>query len=284
MDFIRTIFTISRPRFWPYLAGPWAIGWLVSSQFFSDMLHPFFWVGLVFFLWPANFFVYGINDWADQDTDIFNTKKQGYEKLYNHEYHRVIMILMAFFSILGLYGAWFMSDWQGVALYIFWWVLCFGYSVSPLRFKARPFLDSWSNILYIMPGVMAYVFQSGWSTLSWVLVAAAAFWSMGMHLFSALPDIEADTRANLKTTAVFLGFKSATLLTGLYYALSSMLIGIYGSVWLGVVFTLYVFIVVYAYLRTNSDTVIRLYKMFPVVNFVMGSILFWSTFYLKFFV
>ena len=53
--------------------------------------------------------------------------------------------------------------------------------------------------------------------LYWSLVISAWAWTMGTHLFSALPDIDVDRSAQVKTTAVWLGHKYATLLTPFYF-------------------------------------------------------------------
>ena len=76
------IISISRPRFWSYLAGRWAVGMVSAANSIYDFQNILFWLGLLFFLWPANFLLYGINDYTDRDTDKFNPKKKDYEKLY----------------------------------------------------------------------------------------------------------------------------------------------------------------------------------------------------------
>lgn len=282
MNFLSTLLTIARPRFWPYLAGPWVIGWLASSAVVTDLLSPVFWGGLLFFLWPANFFVYGINDWSDQDTDIFNAKKKGYETAYQSQYHMWVMGLIATVSLVGAVGSFLIESWQGLFLYLGWWFLCCGYSVPPFRFKARPFLDSWSNVLYVFPGVMAYFFQAGFDSVAWVLVLAASCWAMGMHLFSALPDITADAKAKVITTAVYVGFKAATVLTGIYFLLAGVLVALYWNMYLGSIATiLYVGIVIYTYVFAQSQHVFRVYKIFPLINTTMGFVLFWTIFYLQ---
>ena len=67
------------------------------------------------------------------------------------------------------------------------------YSLPPIRAKAVPFFDGITNILYVLPGIMAYLVLH--SDLSRPLVIAAWAWVMAMHAYSAIPDIEADTKA-----------------------------------------------------------------------------------------
>jgi len=73
-----------------------------------------------------------------------------------------------------------------------------------VRFKTTPFLDSVSNGLYILPGAAAYAAVSG-THPPIAALAGAWLWAMGMHTFSAIPDIEPDRAAGIRTTATLLG-------------------------------------------------------------------------------
>ena len=102
MKHLEWILSISRPRFWTYLAGPWAVGMVTASSSLNDFTNAFFWIGLLFFLWPANFFLYGVNDYADGDTDKFNPKKQHYENLYQTNQNSILWSLMGVLAILSM--------------------------------------------------------------------------------------------------------------------------------------------------------------------------------------
>jgi 4-hydroxybenzoate polyprenyltransferase len=73
-----------------------------------------------------------------------------------------------------------------------------------LRFKAKPFIDFSSNILYALPGIFGYYQISG-DLPPFLIFFALFLWTGAMHLFSAIPDIESDKQANVITTAVFIG-------------------------------------------------------------------------------
>jgi 4-hydroxybenzoate polyprenyltransferase len=104
---------------------------------------------------------------------------------------------------------------------------------------------------------------------------AAWVWAMGMHLFSALPDIKSDRSAKVKTTAVWLGFKKATLLTMAYYSTAAILCGLYGNIWLGVLaFLCYGMPTTYIYFTKSTESVFLLYKKFPFINLFFGATLF----------
>ena len=78
----KTLLSISRPRFWHYLIGPRLIGYTASLSHLGDFgQQRWFWVFLVYFSFPANLLVYGVNDISDGDTDQHNPKKKGYESM-----------------------------------------------------------------------------------------------------------------------------------------------------------------------------------------------------------
>ena len=75
IDLIR----ISRPKFWLYLAGTYFVGLVFAIENPIQLLTPFFILNFLFFLIPANFLLYGINDYFDFDTDQYNDKKDSHE-------------------------------------------------------------------------------------------------------------------------------------------------------------------------------------------------------------
>jgi 4-hydroxybenzoate polyprenyltransferase len=83
--------------------------------------------------------------------------------------------------------------------------------MKPFRLKSIPFLDSLSNILYVIPAFSYYIAVTGQQIDSWIILGALA-WNAGMHLYSAIPDIEPDKQTKINTTAVFLGEKKSLYL------------------------------------------------------------------------
>lgn len=97
------------------------------------------------------------------------------------------------------------------------------YSASPLRFKARPFVDSFTNGLTYGPLVMALVFESLRLPIERALLYSFPFFiflSAG-HMLLAVPTIEKDLSLGARTSAAFLGEKRAIKVGMLLFALSS---------------------------------------------------------------
>ena len=66
-------------------------------------------------------------------------------------------------------------------------------------------------MLYVMPGILAYYMASGGLPSLW-LVVAGFLHIAAMHLFSAIPDMDCDSKAGITTTAVLLGERPSLLL------------------------------------------------------------------------
>jgi len=247
----------SRPRFWMYTFGPY----ILASLFVQP---NWYWlVCLLYFVYPANVLIYGVNDLADRDTDKHNPKKDGYETRLTDTTKTWVKVSIAL--ILGLILLALADHPLFFALFL---LLGIGYSVPPLRFKAVPFIDSLSNILYAMPGFFAYHNFTGQLPNLWI-VLAAMFWCAGMHLYSALPDIASDKKANVKTTGVLLGTHAYTM-TSVYWLLALVSLSMVAP------WTAWLPLVVYVMIPFAPIDTFKMYKLFPYVNTWYGAILFFS--------
>jgi len=196
------LFWLSRPRFWLYQGGPVVVAVTYAADSPGELFSPLAVALFLYFTVPANVFLYGVNDVFDRDIDQINPKKdEGREVSYRGD--RVVVAAIAASGLLAAGFLRFLPPLGVVALFA-WAALSVEYSAPPLRFKTTPFLDSLSNGLYILPGVVAYAAIEGVAPpLS--AVAGAWLWTMGMHTFSAIPDIGPDREAGIRTTATVLG-------------------------------------------------------------------------------
>lgn len=269
---LRTLLKISRPRFWLYLAGPflvaYALGASQHAQFFS--LH--FWVYFLYFLIPANIFLYGINDLSDTDTDQFNVRKNSYEHTLQSSQQqplkRVLVVCVAITVLVALFTA----DVIAALLLLLLMGLSFAYSAPPLRWKARPFIDSASNVLYAVPGIFAYYVLTG-ALLSVGAVLTIACWTAAMHLFSAIPDIDADARSGLRTSAVVLGERRSVIVCSMLWL--SCMVGAFLLTASPLSFLLAMYVLIPLWSFVPGWSIARLYPMFPYLNAGLGGVLFW---------
>lgn len=275
MSFLR-VWRISRPRFWIYTFGPYLVGLLAGAQSpwsFTSMGAVA--LGL-FFLLPANLLIYGVNDIYDFETDKLNPKKAGYEDLVPPELRPQLWLWMAGFCLPFLaVAAWLPSAVAvPMALFLF---LSLQYSAGPIRAKGRPGWDTAFNGLYFMPGVCGYLVGAAPGTLNYGLLASAWFWTMAMHAYSAVPDIESDERAGLKTIATELGGQGTLgFCLALYWASALGAVSLLGAVAmaLGAVYGGLMLVSLRQFQAWGGRGVMAIYRWFPWVNTVAGGLLF----------
>jgi len=268
---VRTLVAVSRPRFWLYLGGTYLVGFTAGAVSPADFAAPAFWVHLLYFLLPANLFLYGVNDLFDEDTDRFNPKKGRWEHRLVPREKLALAVAVVVAAALGLALAAGAASWPARGALLSFLALGAGYSVPPLRLKARPGLDFPANALYAMPGLVGYALVTGQLPPA-VAVAGAACWTGAMHLFSAVPDIDADRAAGLATTATALGARSALLVCALLWAVAAW------AAWALIHQAVALLAVVYPLaglaLAVRPELTGRAYWAFPALNAAAGFLLF----------
>ncbi len=273
---LRYLLALSRPRFWLYLAGPVLVGVAYAAASVGDLVSLPVVVLFGYFLLPANVFLYGINDISDRDIDAANPKKD--EKETRYEGQRIVPIAVTGCALLPLA---FVPALPSVA----WpWIVAFlalgtAYSAPPLRFKTTPLLDSVSNGLYIAPAGAAYASVAGVHP-PLLAILGGWLWAMGMHTFSAIPDIEPDRTTGVRTTATVLGERWTYAYCGGCWLLAAVAFGTL-EYRLGLLMLVYPALV--ALVATASVAVDRAYWWFPAINTAVGTVLtmggLWGVFY-----
>ncbi|WP_050032494.1 prenyltransferase [Halorubrum halophilum] len=265
-DLCRYLLVLSRPRFWLYLAGPVAVGVTYGISDVSGLFTPVT-VGLTaYFLVPANVFLYGVNDAFDADVDELNPKKEGREARWRGD--RLVSVAVVVSGALGLaaFAATPRVAWPYLAGFL---LLGAGYSAPPLRFKTTPFLDSASNGLYVLPGAAAYAAVAG-THPPLAALAGAWLWAMGMHTFSAIPDIEPDRAAGIRTTATLLGEGRTYAYCAACWVAAAVAFAAV-DLRLGALLAVYPLFV--AWVSRSSVAVDRAYWWFPALNTAVGTLL-----------
>ncbi|MFZ0441910.1 MAG: prenyltransferase [Methanobacterium sp.] len=213
--FLSFLFKVSRFRFWIYTGGTYVVGYALGFTALPDFFRPEYYLYLFYFFIPANIFIYGVNDYWDEETDILNPKKD--EKEYRVKNAERKKLLNAIYLVTGF--SLILMVFQNLPekiIFTIFLLLSYFYSAKPLRFKEKPFLDFSSNYLYIMPGIFAYYLASH-SIPSLIILVGAYLHISAMHIFSAIPDIKYDTDAGITTTPVFIGEKASLILCLIFW-------------------------------------------------------------------
>lgn len=268
------ILKVSRPRFWVYLLGPYLVGLVAAIATREELLNWHFALFALYFTLPANLLVYGVNDICDYETDKLNPKKADYEALVTPE-RRTTVLLAILLTNLPFVAGLIYVPLVAINSLIAFLLLSIFYSAWPIRAKAKPFLDSAFNILYIMPGVFAYAMITG-DLPPWQVIVAGGLWTAAMHAYSAVPDIEVDREAGVRTIATILGANLTVALCAVLYAASAFLAAEFlGFLALPLGFA-YLVLMLASFRSLKTGRIFALYRAFPMINMSAGFLIFWS--------
>lgn len=270
--FLSLAWRVSRFRFWIYTGGTYVVGYALGMDSWTAFFDPGYVLFLLYFFFPANLLIYGVNDWWDQETDRFNPKKDVKEYRISDADGRDLLLLLALAGAVSL-ALLFVLDTVGQALLLAFLFLSYFYSAPPLRFKEVPVLDFSSNMLYVVPGILGYYIAGG-ALPSLALVLAGYLHIAAMHLFSAIPDIRFDTAAGMTTTAVVLGRRRSLLLCLSFWSgLAALVIYLAGLHPLSLLVLIYPAFPLGLLLR-ESLSIDRVYWYLPFVNTGLGGLVF----------
>jgi 4-hydroxybenzoate polyprenyltransferase len=258
---------ISRPVLWINTVGPALVGmWLTGDLWRWEALPLLIWLTL-----PFNLLIYGVNDVFDQETDAKNPRKGSLEgaKILPEEVLPIwrgvlltnVPFLIYFVSVMPYRAA------LWILLYA---VLFVGYSAPPLRFKARPYLDSLSNAAYAFP--LVFVPLTLESPVVWPAALGLMAWSAAKHTFDASQDVDEDRRVGIKTTAVRLSIKGVVLWSGAWWTIATICFALVSPL-VTLVNAAYAGGLLYALWRLPSpETGHRLYKYSIAFPYVAGTV------------
>ncbi|MHA7143411.1 UbiA family prenyltransferase [Arthrobacter sp. TmT3-37] len=209
--------SISRPVLWINTLGTGVVGmWLTGVFWQEEALALLLWLTL-----PFNLLIYGVNDIFDQDTDALNPRKGSLEgaRIRASEV-RAIWLSVLITNVPFL--AWFAVTLPPPALA---WIAAYAlvfvfYSAPPLRFKARPYVDSLSNAAYAFP--LVFVPYALGDDPVWAAALGLMAWSAAKHTYDAVQDIDEDRSVGITTTAVRLGARGVVAWSGAWWAASTV--------------------------------------------------------------
>src|SRR3989344_1836583 len=199
---ISRIFIISRPLRWIWIAGPYLVGMggIKNFTIFSA-------IEFLFFLFPLNFFLYGINDIYDRESDEINPRKgdlQGAilkESEIKFVQKLALGIAVIFLSVAAT--SWNLERFLISFLFV---LAAFLYSHSWTRLKEIPFLDSLIGgpLVYLSPALIAVSLRESIFNIPTEVFLLALFF-VGFHAVSTLNDAKYDKAAGMQSTGIFLG-------------------------------------------------------------------------------
>lgn len=277
MDFtnIKTILILSRPRFWIYLAGTFLIAYTSGISNISHYYSFNFVYGFIYFLIPANIFLYGVNDLADKDTDKYNKKKSKIENRLQNNQSKIYLLSIITSLILSI-PLFVTGNYFSNIFLAGFFLLGYFYSCPPIRFKSKIYLDFLSNCLYVFPGIVGYSLITN-SFPNHIFLSASFLWCFAMHLFSAVPDIVPDTKAGLNTSAVHLGYKNSLILCSLFWSVTFYLTISKSLLFLPLI----IYPILPMYILTQKASIDKTYWKFPIINMVIGGYIYFVTIYIN---
>lgn len=211
------LFTVSRPVLWVNTLGPALIGlWLTGDLWRWDFVPLLLWLTL-----PFNLLIYGVNDISDQEVDELSARKGSIEgaRIDRGEVPLIAASVLMLNAPFVMWFAWRVPPdalgWMAAYALIFVF-----YSLRPIRFKGRPFLDGLSNTAYAFP--LVFVPLAFGVAPVWPAAVGLMMWAVAKHGYDAIQDLHEDREAGVKTTVVVVGVRGALVWCAAWWLASTV--------------------------------------------------------------
>lgn len=216
----KEVLLTARPFWWITTAVPFVTGYLANQTDLSRALLA----GAVYFLFPYNLFLYGVNDIFDYESDVRNPRKAGIEGavLAKHKHRSLLMIILLLNIPFWLYFLAIGDVWSNgwLLLIIF---MALAYSVKGLRFKEVPLLDSFTSAFHYTSPFLFGIFLARGTRLWLGAYLIFYIWAMCNHAFGAIQDIKPDREAGIASIATKLGAANVIKICLAGYSLAALL-------------------------------------------------------------
>ena len=261
------LFHISRPVLWINTVGPAVVGvWLTGDLWRWEAVPLLLWLTL-----PFNLLIYGVNDVFDQETDAKNPRKGTLEgaRILPGEVAPIWLGVLLTNAPFLLYFFLFLS--ASASFWILLYAALFvGYSAPPVRFKARPYLDSLSNAAYAFPLVFMPLALE--QPTVWPAALGLMSWGAAKHTFDAVQDVDEDRNVGICTTAVRLGVSGVVLWSGAWWLIATLCFALASPI-VALVNAAYAGRLLYTLSRNPTpETGHRLYKYSIAFPYVAGTV------------
>lgn len=227
---MRTLFEVSRPISWINTAFPFGAAYVLAGGALGLDL----WLGCLFFLIPYNLVMYGVNDVFDYASDVHNPRKGGVEgALVNPTRHRFILTsaavsalpFVAYFLVRSAIMGLDQGNWWALCVFVLSMFAVVAYSVTGLRFKEIPFLDSLTSSTHFSSPAWFGLALVGFAPTAEVVLILVAFflWGCASHAFGAVQDVVPDREGGLASVATALGARVTVRLAVVLYVVAGCL-------------------------------------------------------------
>lgn len=272
----REVVIASRPFWWINTAAPFFVGYLSVTKAPSLELI----LGTIYFLFPYNLAMYGINDIFDYESDIKNPRKTGINgSVLAKQKHPWLWLWIAvtnlpFIVYFFLTGSCAANVWLLVMLF-----MVVAYSIKWLRFKEIPLLDSVTSAFHYASPFMFGILYAGGLELWLPAFATFYIWVMANHAFGAIQDITPDREGGIDSVATVFGASRTILLCLTGYVVAAILpIVFYGrnGLFVSLLLLPYVYLVAQTLPSRQDDTAEifkQNWKKFLYVNYAVGFVL-----------
>lgn len=291
---MRTVASVIRLTRWKEYVGfviPLTVLGFLLAQRISGVSLGYKIFGLVIANFLSVAFAFMINDVEDAEDDLLTHNKARVNPISSKEvsketgYFICAFVAIAAISIFVYIGR--PVVWIGVLLI----GLSFLYSAKPVRLKSWPVVDIISHSLMLggflmLSSFLAY--SSAWGKVLYLTLAVCLFSAYG-QIYNQVRDFEADKKAGLKNTTLFLGKEKSLFLSYLTLILAFILIsltiknGLF-PYWLGLVALTSIFLSKRFIRKTDlrgSKTVDFTGSLQVPANFVLNIVIFsWFAAYL----
>lgn len=271
----REIIAISRPHIWIYTLGSFAFGVILGGYYVNTTL-VFSWSLLLFSILltlPVNIFLYALNDYFDIETDLDNPKKTHLERRVDTS-EKKQLILFTYISLIMILSTFLLTTYKIMWLILLWLFLVYTYNVPPFRFKAKPFLDMFFSVNFLLWGVVGYVFVTGfYPDLSFLL--PVIFFAISMHIYTSIHDIPYDRESEIITSAVYLGSVRTNLYASVFLYIPVIIFLIMnGFIIFAIVSLVYPLFFILQIARLKNINLLVQYKYFIILHHLVGFLLF----------
>lgn len=257
LTFLDECVSISRPSQWVYTFLPFLLGALVGMTRFPSLWRADFIVLCLFFLWPANFLVFGLQEWFEPQQAKLHRKvtAEAASRFQKSLLGKGLVVVGMLFCWLLLTLA------PGPAfVLLLWFFLVLMNFLPPLRLQRVPFFDVYSSAFQVLPAVVGY----WWATLqppSLSTIVAFGLWAAGWKvLFELLLASRKSAKERSATgTVAQLGESNSLLFLFLHWGLFAFGLQGYGVLsWLVFVYPISAFLLMIQpknYLRSISHSI-----------------------------